>query len=218
MPDPKKPGHGPLSRFRPTEQSPLPAPPRTRLDEVGEVIESSTTSLVAEARRLHGAPAFGSFVRVDSEYSTIGIVFETTTRSIEPNRRPAAFGKTEEELRREQPQIFELLRTEFQVLLVGHLIEGVPLHVLPPQPAKIHSFVYACGNDLIRGITATDDYMRKILDAPKLSTDELLTAVLQQSVAARDGTREHLVRAGKDLARLLRDDYDRLSAILRRIA
>ncbi|MBT4497415.1 MAG: hypothetical protein HOC74_06825, partial [Gemmatimonadetes bacterium] len=96
-------------------------------DYLGEVIESSTTEFVAESCELHGAPSFGRFVRVVSEVPIIGIVFNVFTQSIEPNRRPTAYGKTEEELRLEQPQIFELLRTEFQALVIGYVDDTGPV-------------------------------------------------------------------------------------------
>ena len=49
----------------------------------GEVIESSTTTLVAEARHLHEAPDFGAFVRVESDgRDIVGVVHNTRTQSI----------------------------------------------------------------------------------------------------------------------------------------
>ena len=185
---------------------------------VGEVIESSTTGLVAEACELHGAPAFGSFVRVQAEHPIVGVVFDACTHSIEPNRRPVAYGRTEEELRREQPQIFALLRTEFHALVIGYLEEGRPVPLLPPRPARIHSFVYLCDEEEVRAFTRTDEYLRRILNSSGLPSDELVVAVLRQAVRAHGGERGYLVRAGKDLSRLLGDDYDRLSSIVRRIA
>ena len=206
----------PLDRFKQKlDLSVGPAP--SRHGELGEVIESSTTELVAEARTLHGAPPFGSFVTIASEYNIVGIVSGATTKSAEPNRRPVAFGKTEQELRAEQPQIFELLRTEFSVLLVGHLVDGDPVHYLPPQPARIHSFVRGCDDRIVQDFTRTDDYLRCILGSGNLPADQLIPAALRTAHRAHGSAPEYLVRAGKELARLLRDDYDRLGAILRRV-
>ena len=191
-----------------------PAPPH---QHVGEVVESSTTELVAEACQLHGAPSFGRFVRVDADMPVVGIVFNVFTHSIEPNRRPTAYGKTESELRLEQPQIFELLRTEFQALVIGYVDEGQPVPILPPQPAHIHSFVYPCNDDEVRAFTRTDDYLRSILNTSKIPTDELLVAALRAALKAHGHDRDYLVRMGKEVSRLLKDDYDRLSSIVRRI-
>lgn len=212
-------GRRPLSRFLADEQpgsagqagAPAPA-------HVGEVVESSTTELIAEACQLHGAPSFGRFVRVESAAPIIAIVYNVFTHSIEPNRRPTAYGKTEAELRLEQPQIFELLRTEFQALVVGYRDEQGPVPILPPQPARIHSFVYLCEDEEVADFTRSDEYLRSILGAAKVPTDELLVATLRHALRARGGAGAYLVEMGKELSRLLRDDYDRLSSILRRIA
>ena len=60
--------------------------------------------------------------------------------------------------------------------------------------------------------------MRCILNTVKVPTDELLIAALRQTMRAHGGDRAYLVRMGKELSRLLGDDYDRLSSIVRRAA
>lgn len=208
---------GPLSRFMPDEP-PLRDEWGTERTYVGEVVESSTTELIAEARELHGAPSFGQFIRIEAEMPVVGIVFNVFTHSIEPNRRPTAYGKTEEELRLEQPQIFELLHTEFQVLVIGYLDGRTPVQILPPQPARIHSFVHLCSDEEIEAFTHTDDYLRSILNTAKVPTDELVIAVLRHTLRAHAHSRTYLVRMGKELSRLMGDDYNRLSSIIRRVA
>jgi len=220
----------PLSRFMQDgvpAQVPLPQSRNATVAEnlndhrVGEVVEASTTELVAQARELHRAPFFGRFVTVKSDVEMFGIVFNASTRSIEPNRRPTAYGKTEEELRQEQPQIFELLRTHFSVLVTGYLDdEGAPFHSLPPQPARIHSFVYPCLDEQVRELTEEGEFLRCILNAPALPTDDLILATLRyamKSRSAESGGLEYLERIGKDLARLLSGDYNRLTSLMRRI-
>ena len=206
----------PLSRFLP-ESLPLPDDAEDERTHVGEVVESSTTELIAQARELHGAPSFGQFVRVEAAMPVVGIVFNVFTHSIEANRRPTAYGKTEAELRLEQPQIFELLRTEFQALVIGYLDGDESVQILPPQPARIHSFMYSCSDEQVRAFTRTDDYLRSILNTSKVPTDELVIAVLRHAVRAHGHAPSYLVQMGKELSRLLSDDYDRLSSIIRRV-
>ena len=206
----------PLSRFLP-ESLPLPGDAEDERTHVGEVVESSTTELIAQARELHGAPSFGQFVRVEAAMPVVGIVFNVFTHSIEANRRPTAYGKTEAELRLEQPQIFELLRTEFQALVIGYLDGDESVQILPPQPARIHSFMYLCSDEQVRAFTRTDDYLRSILNTSKIPTDELVIAVLRHAVRAHGHAPSYLVQIGKELSRLLSDDYDRLSSIIRRV-
>ena len=206
----------PLSRFLP-ESLPLPGDAEDERTHVGEVVESSTTELIAQARELHGAPSFGQFVRVEAAMPVVGIVFNVFTHSIEANRRPTAYGKTEAELRLEQPQIFELLRTEFQALVIGYLDGDESVQILPPQPARIHSFMYLCSDEQVRSFTRTDDYLRSILNTSKVPTDELVIAVLRHAVRAHGHAPSYLVQMGKELSRLLSDDYDRLSSVIRRV-
>ena len=65
---------GPLSRFM--SEADDVGPER---DYVGEIVESSTTELIAEARELHGAPSFGQFIRVEGDMPVVGIVFNVFT-------------------------------------------------------------------------------------------------------------------------------------------
>lgn len=185
---------------------------------VAEVIESSTGDFLAECRELNGSPPFGSFVKATGQSTVIGLVFSVSTHSIEPNRRPTAYGKTEEELRMEQPQIFELLKTELGAVIVGYVDSTGAHPFLPPQPPRIHSFVHPCDAEETRTFTATSDYLRTIVNTPRLPTDDLLIASVRNAWAARGRDKAYLVSIGKDLSRLIRDDYDRLSSVIRRIA
>ena len=58
------------------------------------------------------------------EGTLYALVASATTGSAEPGRRPAAYGLDEATLRREQPQIFDLLATEFVALPVGTAENG----------------------------------------------------------------------------------------------
>ncbi|HID06986.1 MAG TPA: hypothetical protein EYP10_07530 [Armatimonadetes bacterium] len=186
-------------------------------EHVAEVIESCTMEFTAHCCELHGSPPFGALVRVESHPVVYGFVYEILTHSIDPMRRPIAYGKSEEELREEQPQIFELLRTDFKALIVGYEYENILRHALPPHPPRLHSFVYTCTRDEVRRFTTEFDYLRLILTFSRAIGDELLIATCRHAWDAHDRKNAYLVDMGKELARLVRDDYDRLRSILRRI-
>jgi hypothetical protein len=190
-------------------------------DWVAEVIESSTTEFTAECRELNGSPPFGALVRVcSSPWWIYGVVHHISTQSIEPYRRPMAFGKTEEELRQEQPQIYALLRTHFKALVVGYASEEQPnliVQAIPPVPARLHTFVYACTTEEVAGFSEDLAFLRIVVNATRGLSDELLVAVCRHILLACDYRRDQLVRVGKELCRLLRDDYLRLTHLLRRI-
>ncbi len=185
---------------------------------IAEVIESSTTEFTAQARELHGSPPFGAFVKVGVSPTNIAMICDISTGSIELNRRPVAYGKTEEELREEQPQIFELLRTEMKAIIVGYIDESGMRQLLPPQPPKLHSFVYTCSSEEIRQFTGRFDYFRTLVGIGGTLSDELLIAAIQQTCRCQEASaRSCVICAGKELSRVFRDDYDRLESILRRI-
>lgn len=187
-------------------------------EHIGEVIESSTSQFVAETRELNGAPPFGSFIKTGGMFPIFGLVFNVCTHSIEPNRRATAYGLTEQQLREEQPQIFELLKTEFEAVIIGYGDDRGPRQVLPPQPPGIHSFVFPCTESEVKALTNNGDFLRCILCGGRLPADDLVIASVRNAWAARAFDMPYLVRIGKDLCRLIRDDYDRLSSIMRRIS
>ncbi|MDP6036935.1 MAG: hypothetical protein QGG64_00130 [Candidatus Latescibacteria bacterium] len=185
---------------------------------IGEIIESSTSQFMSECRELNGAPPFGSFIKTNGALPVYGLVFNVCTHSIEPNRRATAYGLTEQELREEQPQIFELLKTEFEAVIIGYGDERGPQQVLPPQPPGIHSFVFPCKESEIKALTNNGDFLRSILGGNRLPADDLIIASVRNAWTARAFDMPYLVSIGKDLCRLIRDDYDRLSSIMRRIS
>ena len=157
--------------------------------------------------------------------ATYALVFNACTSSLEPSRRPSALGfADEDEMRRQQPQIFELLRTEFSGLLIAYSPGdgGALRRHLPPRPPRIHSRVYECSPDDVRLLTADLGFLRGILlgasgvlgGAP---ADELAAACLRQARAAHPGDEAFLLGAGRTLAQILADDYERLQAILRSV-
>lgn len=186
--------------------------------QIAEVIESSSIEIAAQCCRLREPPPLGSLVRVVSAHGPLyAIVFQICTQSLDPSRVPTAYGKTEEELRREQPQIFELLRTQIRAFLVGYR-EGPQAirQMLPPQPPRIHSFVYHCSPEEVREFAASLDFLRILFAAAHPPVDELIIAACRWVILAQGGGQEYAIRVGKELCQLLRSDYDRLKSIIRR--
>lgn len=185
---------------------------------IAEVIESSTTEFVAQTRKLHGSPPFGAFVKAGASPASLAMIYNISTGSADLNRRPVAYGKTEDELRKEQPQIFELLRTEIRAKIIGYADDYGVQQLLPPQPPRLHSFVFVCTPEEVQTFTRQFDYFRTLLGVGGTLSDELLIAAIQQTCGCQpESSYTCLIRAGKELSRLLRDDYDRLESILRRM-
>ena len=189
---------------------------------VGEVIEAGTTDFVAQCYELYQSPPLGSLVKTrDEPIELYGIVYNATTTSLEPGRRPIARGKdeaTEEEIYRSSPQLTKLLRSEFGALVVGHWQEDKLYHYLPPRPARIHSFVYLCTPDEVKEFSQSLDFINILINAHSpVPIDELLAACIRQMSQVYEDRHAFLVTAGKELAILLSGNLNQLKAILRRI-
>lgn len=143
------------------------------------------------------------------------LVYSASTGSFEPGRRPTAYGLDEDQLRAEQPQIFDLLATEFSALHVGYAQKGVLRPNLPPRPPRLHAFVRLCTDQEICVLTESPELLRRLLkSAGLIDQDELIAACLRHAYLCRGEDFDFLVRAGKQLANCLRDDPERLSALL----
>jgi len=153
------------------------------------------------------------------------LVYGANTASLEPNRRPSALGfEDEDEMRKRQPQIFELLRTEFSGLLVAYSEGGgKPLRRhLPPLPPRIHSRVYPCTEGETWLLTEDLSFLRSILlpsggALAGVPSDELAAACLRLARDSHPDDQAFLLRAGQTLAKFMANDYERLQAILRNV-
>jgi len=189
---------------------------------VGEVIEASTTEFVAQCYELYQLPPLGSLVKTrDESVELYGIVYNAATTSLEPGRRPIARGKdeaSEEEIYRSSPQLLKLLRSEFGALVVGHRQGDKLHHYLPPQPARIHSFVYRCEPEEVKEFSQSFDFLNVLINTRlPVSVEELVAASLRQMSQVHEDPHRFLVAAGKELAILLSGEFNRLKAILGRI-
>ncbi len=193
------------------------------VERVGEVIEASTTGFVAQCYELYQSPPLGSLVKTrDMPVELYGIVYNATTTSLEPGRRPIARGRdetTEEAIYRSSPQLMKLLRSEFSALVVGHRQESDKIcHYLPPKPARIHAFVYLCTSDEVKEFSQSFDFLNILINTRlPIPADEIVAAALRQMSQAQDDRHNFLVAAGKELAILLSGQYNQLKAILGRI-
>jgi hypothetical protein len=194
-------------------------------NRVGEIIESSTSEFAAQCYELYQSPPFGSLVKasLSPEGSTVlyGLVYQSATTSLDPGRRPIARGKnetSEEAVYKSSPQLEKLLRTEFRVLVSGHSSDKKLHHYLPPNPARIHSFVHDCSPEEIKEFGRSFDFLNLLLNARlSIPPEELAAAALRHISTVFPDPDAYLVAAGKELALLLNTDFNRLKAVLGRI-
>jgi hypothetical protein len=173
-------------------------------------------------------PPFGSWVRsVDEESGNqvLAVVYYATTSPIDSVHRARALGLSLEDLREQQPQIFAMLKTEFRAAIVGFQPPfqgangskhtGGPVYqYLPPRPPQIHQAVYQCDPGEIIHFSEQLDFLRTLLQVNGAPVEALTAAAIREVYQLRKADREWLVKAGRTLSVLLKDDYDRLRYIL----
>ncbi len=194
-------------------------------DPIAEVIESSTRHIVAEVHREAEPPDFGAWVEIEVEDGTtlFAVVAHVEAGSVEPGRRAVALGMDRQTLRREMPQVMELVRTTFRAQVLAYRdARGTVHQTLPPRPAALHDMVRACGDATVSALAAPFDFLRTLVRNPEMGvpTDDLLVALLRrlyQAYGAGDEGTTALLAAGRALSRLLDDDHERLQSILRRV-
>ena len=191
------------------------------MDRIGEIIEASTTFFTAQCYELYQSPALGSLVKTkEGSVELYGIVYNASTTSLEPGRKPIARGKdeaTEEDIYKANPQLNKLLRSEFSALVVGHRGGDKLYHYLPPSPARIHAFVYACTPEEVNEFSRSLDFLNLLVSSQlPVPVEELVSAALRQMAPAQPDPRAFLVAAGKELA-VLMTDFNQLKAILGRL-
>ena len=203
---------------------------------IAEVIETTTTGFLAQCLEPEDLsfpqmPPFGSWVKsIDEESGNkiLGIVTYVTTSPIDSVHRARALGLSLSDLREEQPQIFAMLKTEFRTAIVGFEVPanstngrtseiGEVYQYLPPRPPQIHQAVYHCDAAEVMRFSEDLEFLRIVLQVTDTPPEALAAAAIRQIYQLRKGDRDWLVRVGRNLSFLLKDDYDRLRYILSQI-
>ncbi|MDZ4151763.1 HAS-barrel domain-containing protein [Methylicorpusculum sp.] len=185
-----------------------------------EVIESSLYGFLAQSWRWDQPPTFGSLVTVEGKKRTIfGIVQQIQTGSSDSQRQAFAYQKTHEELLREQPQIFELLKTSFSCLTLGYQEKGRITYQLAPEPPLIHSFVGPASPELARQFFAHESYLHLLFgQAGQMGNlDELLLAIMVQHKQLGILSPERINKIMQIFSVLTANDYRRLKLFLQRV-
>ncbi|AGY57883.1 hypothetical protein [Gloeobacter kilaueensis] len=194
-------------------------------DHVAEVIETATTEFLAQCLDSDSldfpvAPPFGSLVKAVDEEAGIdvyAVVYFATTSPVDSVHRARAMGLSMQQLRTEQPQIFDMLKTEFKAAIVGFKEDRRIVQHLPSRPPFVHQAVHRCSTMESAFFSTRLDFLRTVLLVSGAPVDELLAATVRHCHAAHNHNRAWLVEAGREVSQLLKDDYDRLGAVLRRI-
>lgn len=184
----------------------------------GEVVEASAERLTGQCHRLYEAPALGTLVRAGED--VFAVVDGVRTGSIDPARQVIARGAgaaTERDVYAEHPQLERLLRTDVSLTVVGHREDGGTHQHLPPLPPRIHTFLYVCSGEEVRGFMRRTDFLALLLGSGLPAADDVVAASLRQAARAFDDPRAFLIGACRNVAAQLPADTARLAAIMRRL-
>jgi hypothetical protein len=88
---------------------------------------------------------------------------------------------------------------------------------LPPRPPQIHQAVYYCQPEEIIQFSDKLEFLRTLLFLSDVPVESLVAACIREIYRLRQANREWLIKVGRYLSLLLKDDYDRLRYILSQI-
>jgi hypothetical protein len=186
---------------------------------IGEIVETETSRFVAESFELHRPPALGQLVYAtgDGNMHLYAVVCYGTTASPDPGRRAVRRSTGEvfdQAVYDEHPQLELMLRTEFTARLVGYADETRVRHYLPPQPPPLHYSVYTCTAQEVARFTERLTYLRLLLEVPEMAAEQLLAAHIREIYGLRGDDQDWLSSAAREVAGLLKSDYERLMTVL----
>ena len=185
---------------------------------IGEVVQASTTRFRAVAKQVFEPPRFGSFVKVAANHGLVyGVVAAVETASFDSARRAMAFGMPWDQLVREQPQLMELIQTEFDAAVIGYGEGGSLHHYLPPYPPRLHDFVSACTPTEGAALTDSLAVIRALAGLRDAPVHELVAAAIREASLARGRDDEFVNEAARAVAELFKDEYDVAMALVRRL-
>ncbi|HTP08643.1 MAG TPA: hypothetical protein VMP08_10355 [Anaerolineae bacterium] len=186
---------------------------------VGRVLRSSTASFTIGTKTLAtDVPRFGGFVKatVLDCCDVIGLIYDVLLED-DLFARQLIGAEVDAEYIADQRQNRQM-PIEVSVLVVGFAEDGRMHQYLPSQPPITLDEIVTCNRDEIIQFTNDFTYFRTVLNAKDAPADELLAASLRLAAEARGSQgREFLVKAGRELSRLLAFDAVRLEGLLRRI-
>ncbi len=186
---------------------------------VGRVLRSSTASFTIGTKTLAtDTPRFGGFVKagVADGCDVIGLIYDVMLEDDLFARQLIGADVSSEYIADQRAN--RQVPIEISVLVVGHARGGQMYQYLPAQPPIALDEITTCNREEIVRFTDDFTYFRTVLNAKDAPADELLAASLRLAAEMRGAQgRDFLVRAGRELSRLLAFDAVRLEGLLRRI-
>jgi hypothetical protein len=200
---------------------------------IGRLLRSSTTGYVFGCSVPEpDVPRFGDFVKAPAQRgrtNVIGLIYDIIIEDDPFVRQMVAARDLDEAYildQRENRQVpIEVVVLSIAYYLGGERDSGPGASKggitcgLPPQPPVTLDSIRPCTAGEMLDCTSSFDFLRLVINAPAVPSDELIVMSLRNAANARPPQDRaiFLRSAGRELARLLSRDLPRLSDILRRI-
>ena len=190
---------------------------------IGWVLRASTVGFTVGCRVLQpNVPQFGDLVKVplpDDGTNIFGLIYDVQVQDDPAVRQLILTGEMEPEAVLDQREN-RLVPIEISVLIVGYQLEMERIiQGLPPRPPLSLDVLIMCDDDDLSSFSQNLDYLRLVLNAAQIPADEVLITHINRTVHAHppERQRDFLIRAGRELVRLLNADLVRVDSILKRI-
>lgn len=188
------------------------------------VLRSSTSGFSAGAALNQiDALAFGMIVKAqpgsDPREAVYGLLYDIHIDDDPLVRQLVLADAVSEETIRDQ-RTHRIAPVEMSILSIGYRdIDGTVRQALPPRPPISLAPLFLCNDAETYEITSRLDYLRLVLGAAGVPSEQLLAANLLRAANCRPKSEQYdfLVEAGREAARLLSGDMARLDNLLRLI-
>jgi hypothetical protein len=194
----------------------------TQIETVGRVLRASTRGYTCgtHSANISHRHDFGAFVKVqvanDDNQWVIGLIYAVEIKDDLMISELVMAEAVNPTILRDQREN-RLIPVEISVLNIGFYNGQRFFHSMPPRPPMSLHAVTLCTPEEVCAFTQKPDYLRLVLQASEVPSDDLVAMTLRYAALCYDGDesrRQFLVGSGRHLARLLSSDTRRLSHIL----
>ena len=189
---------------------------------LGRVLRSSSSTFTFGYNQPDEAPpVFGSLTRAElGDQHVYGLVYDVVVHDDPFVRQIVAAAGALTETKIQDMRQRRQVPVEVTALAIAYRQHDHIYQRIPPRPPGALQPIFSCSHEEIRLALADFDFFHTVLNNTLCPADELLAASLREAARCQlPGQRQdYLLRAGRELARLLAADLPRLDSILRRIA
>lgn len=193
--------------------------PAEQMIPIGRLLRSSITGCaVGCLRSQQNAPTFGQMVCIpmDDGSTIYGLIYDIHIDDDGLVRQLVSTEGISEEVI-EDNRVNRNVPLEMSVIFVGYEKDQHIYHLLPPRPPLTLDRIEPCSAANLARFTGSGQfgYLRLLLRDPALPSAELLAVLLREAFAAHQHDQaDWQARAVNTLVALLKDDYERLTAVL----